>query len=1444
MNSPVPMPTMSTPPAIESAPTPLPEPPVVPSTAARLRRSIPVPVLLTQRSRAKAIVKPNPAEKPRPVSTAAPAPTQLTALASAAPLVEPTAPAAGRVEVWVESGGDVSTRDQIWKDERNANNHSAPEPMTPLARSNTGGVEPVRSEAPHHGTKVSRPLRVRWLPLEGLVSTCGALYGTVAHVPDTATRDSAEVGHATLDRAVSTYVTEWPALGAVSDQTVPSGAAPTTAHEPGRTIVWPHGGGPTPQASPQLTTPAVPRSSRSCRTCQSDIAHLPNRHTYCRTCFRREGRRRDRTRSPGRRSEGRLPAQLGHARRTDPGRGRSVAAAAGHTSSGHRCHPLGGGRKRGDQQPKPSIKALPSSGQARANRRLRTQTGKVKPVWGRALECPISNCGFSGRGVGATAAIDVHTRSQHVVLDCPLASCQFSVLGDDRCDRIATHARSHGENRVRFTKTDIQPRPTSNPGKSYLCPWISTFYGLLKSPPFARAVVAASSAMSETLCCLKDCGLFRDPVTNLIGGKVADFIYHPMARPLATHMLRVLGSNDDDVVCSGALFHLIGAYLPERQGVQDHFAVIYTDIQRLCPSVLPFVGAAFTRHKICKAHEHTTAMKPVIEDYIFAAKNGSHLLDSLCPNAAPGPNCGQDGCESVAVLHQELSADQPSTLLVAIDLMLYDQSGTVADSNAKNTLPMHLDDETVAGPNGTEYAVAAVMGHCGQEQDKGHWIVQDANALANDSSLTIGPVGPTLHGAELTGLVLTKRSRLGDAPTLQLVRQVAHQLRSATAGDGSGAAPAVVADASFPPHEPTTGRFEHAATSTTPNTSIAVEPPTVCEDGVQSGDRPKPHSEQAAMTPPNEGWPLPPCSVVSTVIAPSDTPRYAVRPVAAGPAAGTVCVEAVSRNKHEDDIHSVTPLEQAEATATMSEDDDERSCATDKAEPNRTDDSDTPGGKARTVASGAEGVTSGMNAVPHAAAVTRRSARRRDGRLACSECTHEPEGDAVTRTMQCPICDGPLRYTAGTNREDIGLGKRAARQSRSATALSTDRDGDDGVPSHLAMSRTDTELPSPMGSLPTVRPEVAPPLFRGGYPSDGDDGSVLEVDASTTPAQESGLQDRLNPAGARCGAQQRSASVLAGQGLGSGAPNAVTAAGRPGGAALSQGLRALDLDETMGSDSGGLLRRAPRTDATGDGSTRSEDSSLVESRPPAGQAAREATSPLMGGLPQDVNGSEVGTLRRRERIAARISATKSGFLRDMSSACAPPTMAYQTLTVGMRNDGTTAVSHAEHAFRYISLFIPLSGTATDRLSRPGKVGPVSESLDVLQALFPGVQQSAIVYHRGVSTMKLKFSNLEQLRAARLEGWRLGYLPEYPPGRGPGRILPAERLDHLVVTGVLATSTQEVADTVMRRLRALDKTGVSPVCAPISPINVSDPPVGSPCTLTRTVWGAPSVSMNT
>jgi hypothetical protein len=93
-----------------------------------------------------------------------------------------------------------------------------------------------------------------------------------------------------------------------------------------------------------------------------------------------------------------------------------------------------------------------------------------------------------------------------------------------------------------------------------------------------------------------------------------------------------------------------------------------------------------------------------------------------------------------------------------------------------------------------------------------------------------------------------------------------------------------------------------------------------------------------------------------------------------------------------------------------------------------------------------------------------------------------------------------------------------------------------------------------------------------------------------------------------------------------------------------------------------------------------------------------------------------------------------------------------------------------------------------------------------------MRQAALVTHRGVMTMKPKFDNLEQLRAARLTGWQKGWLPQYPPNRGPGRIMRHERLDHLVVADVMATSSIDAIRTVMRRLRSLTKKGGPPVCA--------------------------------
>jgi hypothetical protein len=136
-------------------------------------------------------------------------------------------------------------------------------------------------------------------------------------------------------------------------------------------------------------------------------------------------------------------------------------------------------------------------------------------------------------------------------------------------------------------------------------------------------------------------------------------------------------------------------------------------------------------------------------------------------------------------MHHELSSDSP-TILVAMDLLLYGKGGKVADMNAKNALPLQLEGEIFVGPDGKEYVVVAVLGHYSQTQDRGHYVVQGANFLANDEKLII-PAGALLNGAEVAGIILTDRSRLHVAPTLPEIRRVYRRLCSAAA-EGDGAA--------------------------------------------------------------------------------------------------------------------------------------------------------------------------------------------------------------------------------------------------------------------------------------------------------------------------------------------------------------------------------------------------------------------------------------------------------------------------------------------------------------------------------------------------------------------------------------------------------------------------------------------------------------------------------
>ena len=108
---------------------------------------------------------------------------------------------------------------------------------------------------------------------------------------------------------------------------------------------------------------------------------------------------------------------------------------------------------------------------------------------------------------------------------------------------------------------------------------------------------------------------------------------------------------------------------------------------------------------------------------------------------------------------------------------------------------------------------------------------------------------------------------------------------------------------------------------------------------------------------------------------------------------------------------------------------------------------------------------------------------------------------------------------------------------------------------------------------------------------------------------------------------------------------------------------------------------------------------------------------------------------RRQRPATQIRASKAGFLKTLSDvAPSSATVKYQTLTEQLQNDGTTALEHADHAFRYINLFFPLSGSLIDAISDPLKLGPIPSSTDALLHLLPGMRQAALVTHRGSSSL--------------------------------------------------------------------------------------------------------------
>jgi hypothetical protein len=355
--------------------------------------------------------------------------------------------------------------------------------------------------------------------------------------------------------------------------------------------------------------------------------------------------------------------------------------------------------------------------------------------------------------------------------------------------------------------------------------------------------------------------------------------------------------------------------------------------------------------------------------------------------------------------------------------------------------------------------------------------------------------------------------------------------------------------------------------------------------------------------------------------------------------------------------------------------------------------------------------------------------------------------------------------------------------------------------------------PLPSGSKDAEMLDDSPPRSPTVSPHPQSATSILN-EAVATFARSTGVASppvpRRPPIIGRSGSRRATASLTAtGPGL-SGRSRSLP----PDGGGLSHGIMNLDLDENMSSE----LRTPQQPDQPPHPAllAPSRRRSLGAAHDPASRPVRRvepAPTPSFVAPPPTHDGPVRRTHARRQRLATQVRTSKAGFLKtlsDIAPSSAP--VQYLTLIEQLQNDGTTALEHADHAFRYINLFFPLSGSLMDAISDPLKLGPIPSSTDALLHLFPGMRQAALVTHRGTLTMKLKFDDIDQLRAARLTGWQKGWLPQYPPNHGPGRIMKHERLDHLVVADVMAKSPADAAQTVMRRLRALSKKDGPPVCA--------------------------------
>jgi hypothetical protein len=111
-------------------------------------------------------------------------------------------------------------------------------------------------------------------------------------------------------------------------------------------------------------------------------------------------------------------------------------------------------------------------------------------------------------------------------------------------------------------------------------------------------------------------------------------------------------------------------------------------------------------------------------------------------------------------VHAALTQSEPSTVLVAVDLVLYADDG-IPIMGSKDALPVQMEGEVITHPEtGRQYRLTSALYHKGESE--GHFIAQDAETVADDDKLN--PAADTLQGADVAGLVLVDVRRMHTAP--------------------------------------------------------------------------------------------------------------------------------------------------------------------------------------------------------------------------------------------------------------------------------------------------------------------------------------------------------------------------------------------------------------------------------------------------------------------------------------------------------------------------------------------------------------------------------------------------------------------------------------------------------------------------------------------------------